>query len=881
MPLRVRLNRTATIWVAIAALVVWLSVRSSAFFTLPTYGTAQTQYQPAHIQNSLLLYTATADFNCDGRVDVLLVRGLYGTNTSVPVSIGLANGTGGFIDGTSQIFTGPVPQAVWPRKILIDDFNGDGRPDIFIADHGNDTQAGGYPGYQNTLLLSTNSCQLADATANLPQQYDFTHSAASADIDNDGDVDLFVGNIYGANQVPPQIWLNNGTGTFTVSTGRLPVAQVDLNQNKYTASLFVDVNGDDNPDLILGGQNDFLSQSLVLVNDGSGRFTPLANAIPSKPFGTDSVALDIKSADFNHDGWNDLVIVFTKPSYQGRWEQILINNGNGTFSDQTSTLLPQVDNSSQWDIWAHVVDLDGDGNHDLIAESIDTSAGNRYFTANASGQFTNVPFLSGLNGLFAMVDANGDGHRDILTFGFLFGFEQAWLRHNVSAVLPPGVPLGVRASRGLSGHIRIYWPYVWGATGYEVWRSSTAGALGTQIGTVTGATSFDDVTATQGMPWYYRVRALNSAGTSGNSLVTSGFAVQELISNGSFSSGASGWTAFATDGTGPNGAYIQSSIVNGVLEFTRVAPPPGTSNQATVFEQTGIPISSGTAVAAQFDLGNSSLVRKRVSVLLVDSDFSDISVCTFWLPPQTALRTYTMQAHTTKAWTNASIYFYAATAGTNGGAYRLDNVSLHATGSGSITRTVCGDPSVPAPSGVPDAAELLTNNSFASGTTGWTVFGNLSYLLSGSFYFIRPSPEAGPAGVLLQPTNHGLDPGTIVTARFTLANTSPVRKRVTVLLHDLDFSDLAACTFWIPPGQLMSPAVQYTVRTYTTKAWSNATFSIYAATVGNDMWSAIDDVTFHTTPGTATSGTDCGEPGSALSPAPLPVLSPAHRPLRR
>lgn len=156
------------------------------------------------------------------------------------------------------------------RACLIADFNGDGRPDAFVADHGMDGSP--WPGYQNTLILSASGGKLVDATANLPQVYDFTHSAAAADVNGDGAVDLYVGNVYGANMVPPRILLNDGTGHFTVATGLLPAAQADLNQTQYTGSAFADVNGDAHPDLILSAEVG-TPQSVVLINDGTGHFT--------------------------------------------------------------------------------------------------------------------------------------------------------------------------------------------------------------------------------------------------------------------------------------------------------------------------------------------------------------------------------------------------------------------------------------------------------------------------------------------------------------------------------------------------------------------------------------------------------------------------------
>jgi hypothetical protein len=82
---------------------------------------------------------------------------------------------------------------------------------------------------------------------------------------------------------------------------------------------------------------------------------------------------------------------------------------------------------------------------------------------------------------------------------------------------------------------------------------------------------------------------------------------------------------------------------------------------------------------------------------------------------------------------------------------------------------------------------------------------------------------------------------------------------VTVLLHDLDFSDLTACTFWLEPGQ---PLSQYSMVGYTTEPWTNATVSVYAATAGNDTWMRLDNVSLKKTPSAKTVGTGCFEPGS-------------------
>jgi len=333
----------------------------------------------------------------------------------------------------------------------------------------------------------------------------------------------------------------------------------------------------------------------------------------------------------------------------------------------------------------------------------------------------------------------------------------------------------------------------------------------------------------------------------------------ELVANGSFSSGLGNWFTFAT----PDMSHIVASVVGGVLEYYRVPPPPGESNQAVVFQHTGMGLSGGSPIRATFDLGNGSSVRKRISVLVLDSDFTDLYVCTFWLKPNQPLTTYEMRTYTTEPWTNAAIYFYAATEGSSGDVYRIDNVSLKYEPALGTLRTDCLDPNAPAPAGGPDGTDLIVNGGFGTGVlTPWGVFGTLtSRISSGFFEFFRPN-STPPAGVVLQATGQAVPIDQILTATFQLGNSSAVRKRVTVIIHDNDFTDLSACTFWIPPFQF---PMNYAMRSYTTRAWTNATISFYAATVGPEQWTRLDNVTLRQTPAGPASGTECVEPGATLA----------------
>lgn len=341
----------------------------------------------------------------------------------------------------------------------------------------------------------------------------------------------------------------------------------------------------------------------------------------------------------------------------------------------------------------------------------------------------------------------------------------------------------------------------------------------------------------------------------------------DLMRNGSFTDGMTRWVPFAT----PNMTYIVSQITGGVFEYYRVAPPPGQAGQAVIFQNTTAQLLPGAPLVATFEVGNSSTVRKRISVLVHDGDFSDLHVCTMWLPPGTPLQTYTMRTHTTRAWSNATISLYAASANSDGGFLRIDNVTLQYAPAEANNRTDCVDPEVPTPPGGVTGPNLIANGGFDSGMASWALFGQItSQIAGGIFEFYRPAGT--PAGVVFQQTTQAMTAGQILSATFDLGNTSSVRKRVTAIVHDSDFSDIAACTFWLAPG---APIDTYSIRTFTTKAHANATLSIYPATVGADQWIRLDNVSMQRTPADAIVGTECIEPGPGIAPPPQqPQSSP-------
>jgi len=357
---------------------------------------------------------AVADLNGDGLSDIIVAYFLYPLeNRGVPILILINDGKGNFFDGTSDLMVGPIPQTIHPREIVIEDFNADGKFDVFIADHGYDVDP--WPGNQNTLLLSTSENKLIDASNRLPQQSDFTHSATAGDIEGDGDLDLFIGNIGQIPDFSAQIWINDGAGNFSVGVNNLPSQQFsDLGY--HLTSHLVDVNGDGHVDLFLGA-NGGDKESVILLNDGGGTFNaPAPGAVPVfSGLGNDPEAVDVQSANINGDGKPDLFVLLTKPGSVGRAVQVLINNGDGTFRDESAKRFSWLELDASWWLYLHLFDIDGDCDIDILTEGGGES---HAFVNNGSGVFarklTDLPPLFTDGQAFEQIDVNNDGVLDIV-----------------------------------------------------------------------------------------------------------------------------------------------------------------------------------------------------------------------------------------------------------------------------------------------------------------------------------------------------------------------------------------------------------------------------------------------------------------------------------
>jgi hypothetical protein len=304
------------------------------------------------------------DYNSDLKLDLIASRLTWPATlpaTYGPMQCLKNNGNMSFSNDAGII---GFDSLVHPRDFTVADFNGDQKEDLFIADHGTDVSP--FPGGQNRLYLQNANGKLVESSSgNIPMITDFTHNAASADVDKDGDIDIYECNIYNQMQTGPRLLLNNGTGQFTMNVSHIPANIANLS-NKYMASRFSDIDKDGDPDLILGANdNSAIAKDAILKNDGTGIFTIATNALPNRYGNSNWGTVAIAVADLNNDGYDDL-LMSTLYQYQTCQIQILINKKDGTFSDSTKNIVQSWGTTNTWIKWIETADFNNDGWMDFV-----------------------------------------------------------------------------------------------------------------------------------------------------------------------------------------------------------------------------------------------------------------------------------------------------------------------------------------------------------------------------------------------------------------------------------------------------------------------------------------------------------------------------------
>lgn len=206
-------------------------------------------------------------------------------------------------------------------KIAVGDVNKDGLDDMYLC--GAKDQAGAL--FMQTkdghFIQSTNTCFKNDSA------YEDVN-ALFFDADNDSDLDLYVcsgGNEFAGKNplLLDRLYLNDGKGGFTRPGNTLP----SIYQNKSSVCA-ADIDHDGDMDLFTGVSANALAYgipqtSYILLNDGKGNFSLITDAL--NPFKDIGMVTSAAFADVNNDGWPDLIVA-------GEWMPISIYmNDHGKF----------------------------------------------------------------------------------------------------------------------------------------------------------------------------------------------------------------------------------------------------------------------------------------------------------------------------------------------------------------------------------------------------------------------------------------------------------------------------------------------------------------------------------------------------------------------
>jgi hypothetical protein len=298
---------------------------------------------------------AIADLNGDGHPDLVVANQCANSadcNTGV-VGVLIGNGDGTF----RPVITYAAGNGA--QAVAIADLNGDGKPDLVLA---NSCMGAGSCSVGGITVLLGNGNGTFGAPTTYASGGQNTDSVAIADVNGDGFADVIVANQcmnkFNCTNGGVSVLLGNGDGTLRTASS--------YNSGGYNAlSVTVgDVNGDGRPDIVATSvcsqSNNCVNGVVgVLLGNGNGTFKPPVT-YSSNGYGASSVAI----GDLNGDGIPDLVVDNICKTSAGCTQggvDLLLGNGGGTF--QTPLVYSSDGNNASS---VALGDLNGDGKLDIL-----------------------------------------------------------------------------------------------------------------------------------------------------------------------------------------------------------------------------------------------------------------------------------------------------------------------------------------------------------------------------------------------------------------------------------------------------------------------------------------------------------------------------------
>ncbi|NMP14809.1 FG-GAP-like repeat-containing protein [Thalassotalea sp. Y01] len=295
------------------------------------------------------------------------------------------------------------------------DYDQDGDIDIFVV--GGNEQS-------SKLYQKQNDGSYKDVAASAGVQLTGLYSGpAFADIDGDGDLDLFVAALPGFENT---LFINEGNGKFHRREAGL-VSEKSFN----ISSSFGDFDGDGYLDLLLTHYGETLQSSpqLLWKNQGDKQFMSVDDELnvtevvsnQQRSEQSEDYMFTASFADINQDGWQDIVIAADHST-----SAALMNQQGKHFNNGSSDLNIRIDDLQG--MGSSLADIDNDGDLDWFITSITqfdadngslSFSGNKLLENNGDGSFRDISYASNsFNGGWAWAscaaDFNNDGWIDLL-----------------------------------------------------------------------------------------------------------------------------------------------------------------------------------------------------------------------------------------------------------------------------------------------------------------------------------------------------------------------------------------------------------------------------------------------------------------------------------